>query len=545
MAFAIDGRPGSAKGRPRPDAKRPALCSRACTRRHRPEEALRHLHRATARCRPAPRARQGAGGWRPQGLAGRPRPRETRATAACRKPTWPCAAARVRLRPPSRRKASRSGPANRSPRHADRTPARRLRLPRWKGCAGRALFPGDGQGRAADAGRLRHQAGRVIGKDALEILNLSDADKARAIAVAMERMRWLDRDPPKTRIDVNVAAGRLVYWREGKMADTRKVVVGEPENETPQLGSPIYRLVANPTWTVPRSIQSKENRGQGQRLPAPQQHGVEGRLDRPAAGPKNSLGLVKFDMKNEHQIYLHDTPAKQLFQEVQRQRSHGCVRVEDALGFAEMLAKDEGVLDEWHRARATGKETFVPLPPRDSGTPALPHRPVRRRRRAGDPFRPLWLERPRGDRARLRGRQQPSVARQRRRCRPVRIVGNPSRSRAFADHSLSEALKEPDLPAALSRGVSAALHPLHGSCSHSGGAVSRCAGGGRDISQQFRDAVVELCRLADSRRAGLYRAGAGMDARAGDPAPCRQSLACRDHGSAVRGRPRQRLPAQP
>ena len=67
-------------------------------------------------------------------------------------------------------------------------------------------------------------------------------------------------------------------------------------------------------------------------------------------------------MKNEHQIYLHDTPAKQLFQEVQRQRSHGCVRVEDAMGFAEMLARDEGVLDEWHRARATGKETFVPLP---------------------------------------------------------------------------------------------------------------------------------------------------------------------------------------
>jgi murein L,D-transpeptidase YcbB/YkuD len=80
------------------------------------------------------------------------------------------------------------------------------------------------------------------------------------------------------------------------------------------------------------------------------------------SGPQNSLGLVKFDMKNEHQIYLHDTPAKQLFGEVQRQRSHGCVRVEDALGFAEMLARDEGIVDEWLRARATGKESFVALP---------------------------------------------------------------------------------------------------------------------------------------------------------------------------------------
>lgn len=202
----------------------------------------------------------------------------------------------------------------------------------------------------------------VIGKDALEILNLSDADKARALAVAMERMRWLERDAPGTRIDVNVAAGRLAYWRDGRMADTRKVVVGEPENETPQLGSPIYRLVANPTWTVPRSIQNSEIAGKGSAYLQRNNMAWKDGWIVQQPGPDNSLGLVKFDMKNEHQIYLHDTPAKQLFQEVQRQRSHGCVRVDDALGFAEMLARDEGVLDEWRRARATGKETFVPLP---------------------------------------------------------------------------------------------------------------------------------------------------------------------------------------
>jgi murein L,D-transpeptidase YcbB/YkuD len=202
----------------------------------------------------------------------------------------------------------------------------------------------------------------VIGADALEILNLSDTDRAREMAVAMERMRWLDRNPAATRIDVNVAAGRLLYWRDGKVADTRKVVVGKPENETPQLGSPIYRLVANPTWTVPRSIQNKEIAGKGSAYLRRNNMAWKDGWVVQQPGPKNSLGLVKFDMQNEHQIYLHDTPAKQLFLEVQRQRSHGCVRVEDALGFAEMLARDEGVLDEWHRARATGKETFVKLP---------------------------------------------------------------------------------------------------------------------------------------------------------------------------------------
>lgn len=202
----------------------------------------------------------------------------------------------------------------------------------------------------------------VIGKEALEILNLSDSDRARTLAVAMERMRWLDRNPPATRIDVNLASARLAYWRDGKLADTRKVVVGKPETETPQLGSPIYRLVANPTWTVPRSIQSKEIAGKGSAyLRRNNMMWKDGWIVQ-KPGPKNSLGLVKFDMQNEHQIYLHDTPAKQLFSEVQRQRSHGCVRVEDALGFAAMLANDEGISAEWEKARATGKESFVPLP---------------------------------------------------------------------------------------------------------------------------------------------------------------------------------------
>ncbi|MCC2981050.1 L,D-transpeptidase family protein [Sphingomonas sp. IC4-52] len=202
----------------------------------------------------------------------------------------------------------------------------------------------------------------VIGVEALAILNMSDDVRARAIAVNMERLRWLERTPPTTRIDVNVAAARLSYWRDGKLVDSRRVVVGEPDTETPQLGSPMFRLVANPTWTVPRSIQEKEiaKKGPGY-LKANNMVWKDGWIVQ-EPGPKNSLGLVKFDMQNDHAIYLHDTPAKPLFAMVQRARSHGCVRVEDALGFAAMLAEQEGVLDEWNKARATGKETFVKLP---------------------------------------------------------------------------------------------------------------------------------------------------------------------------------------
>lgn len=202
----------------------------------------------------------------------------------------------------------------------------------------------------------------IIGSDALQILNLSDEDRARAIAVNMERLRWLERTPPTTRIDVNIASTRLSYWRDGKLADTRRVVAGDPETETPQLGSPIYRLVANPTWTVPRSIQQKEITGKGAAYMKRNNMVWKDGWVVQQPGPKNSLGLVKFDMQNDHAIYLHDTPAKPLFAEIERHRSHGCVRVEDALGFAKMLADDAGITADWDKARATGKEGFVSLP---------------------------------------------------------------------------------------------------------------------------------------------------------------------------------------
>jgi len=189
-------------------------------------------------------------------------------------------------------------------------------------------------------------------------------ERARTLAVNLERRRWLERAPPETRIDVNTGAATLGYWREGALADTRRVVVGEPGRETPELASPLYRLAANPTWTVPRSIESEVGGEAYMR-----RNNMERRdgwiVQR--SGPRNSLGLVKFDMQNDEGIYLHDTPAKALFAQADRHASHGCVRVADALGFAAMIARDQGVLDQWERARATReggepRETFVPLP---------------------------------------------------------------------------------------------------------------------------------------------------------------------------------------
>ena len=183
--------------------------------------------------------------------------------------------------------------------------------------------------------------------------------RARTLAVNLERRRWLERTPPATRIDVNTGAAMLTYWRDGAAADSRRVVVGEPGRETPQLASPLYRLAANPTWTVPRSIEKEVSSPAAMR-----RHHMEWRDGWivQQSGPANSLGLVKFDLRNDQEIYLHDTPAKALFARPDRHASHGCVRVFDALGFARMIAGDEGVLDRWTQALDTGEESFVPLP---------------------------------------------------------------------------------------------------------------------------------------------------------------------------------------
>ena len=202
----------------------------------------------------------------------------------------------------------------------------------------------------------------VIGPETIEALNMGPAARARATAVALERLRWLARDPAPTRIDVNIAAAALGYWRDGKLVDQRKAIVGRPESETPQLLSPMFRLVANPTWTVPRSIQNGQLAGKGAAYMKAHKMTLRDGWIVQESGPDNSLGLVKFDLKNDHEIYLHDTNARSLFARSQRQLSHGCVRVEDALGFAAMIAEHEGIADQWKKARETGKQQFVKLP---------------------------------------------------------------------------------------------------------------------------------------------------------------------------------------
>lgn len=235
---------------------------------------------------------------------------------------------------------------------------------------GEAPTEGDGalytQAMADAVKRLQQSFGLsadgVVGNDTLEVLNAGAAERARTLAINLERRRWLERNPPKTRIDVNTAAAFLTYLRDGNHRHTARTVVGQPGWETPQLGSPIFRLVANPNWTVPKSIAEEEILPKGPGYLRANNMVMRDGWVVQRSGPESALGLVKFDMENPHAIYLHDTPAKSLFQQNERHSSHGCVRVQDAVGFARMLAGDAGVSDEFAKAMAKNEETFVKLP---------------------------------------------------------------------------------------------------------------------------------------------------------------------------------------
>ena len=201
----------------------------------------------------------------------------------------------------------------------------------------------------------------IIGDTTLDALNLGPGGRARMLAIAMERLRWLDRSPPATRIDVNTAATFLDYWRDGQHIDHREVVAGEPDKATPQIQAPIFELVAYPKWRVPDSIADKDLKDKSDAWLKDNEFGIENGKYVQQSGDKNSLGLTKFDMDDPQQIYLHDTPAKALFGLPERHRSHGCVRVEDAVGFAGMLAQEDGVEDKYQQAMQSETESFVKL----------------------------------------------------------------------------------------------------------------------------------------------------------------------------------------
>ncbi|GGK85430.1 murein L,D-transpeptidase [Rufibacter glacialis] len=199
----------------------------------------------------------------------------------------------------------------------------------------------------------------VVGNQTLEALNVSPAQRLRQLQVNLQRRQEAAAQVPERQVLVNIPNFTLhLLDSTGREAWQTRVVVGQPGEayQTLPLESRIGYLVLNPTWTVPQSIFRREiiplmrrdpaylarNRMQLFRLSGTTRTLVSPasvnwhRLD-PAKEPylvvqspgaNNALGRIKFMFANPHDIYLHDTPAKALFQHPTRVYSHGCVRVQ-------------------------------------------------------------------------------------------------------------------------------------------------------------------------------------------------------------------------
>lgn len=174
---------------------------------------------------------------------------------------------------------------------------------------------------------------KTILKKHIEEMNIPVDKRIRTIIVNMERCRWIPTEltEAKEYIVVNIPSYRLQYFKNGKIALTSNVVVGKPMNRTVIFSGMMSNIVFSPYWNVPSDIVKKEIQPEIDKDPnylaKNNMEWVDDNI-RQKPGPDNSLGLVKFLFPNNNNIYLHDTPAKSLFNSEKRAFSHGCIRVE-------------------------------------------------------------------------------------------------------------------------------------------------------------------------------------------------------------------------
>ncbi len=183
-------------------------------------------------------------------------------------------------------------------------------------------------------------------------MNVPLSQRVLQLDASLERWRWLPNEYVNPRLMVNLPEFLLRgYDEDHKQAFSMKVVVGKVvgEHETPVFTHMMKYLIFRPYWNVPVDIARKEliphmnaskgylatknfevtdGKGQVQASYSTEQVAHGGLMVREKPGPKNSLGLVKFMFPNEYDIYLHSTPAVELFNRTRRDFSHGCIRVQ-------------------------------------------------------------------------------------------------------------------------------------------------------------------------------------------------------------------------
>jgi len=212
----------------------------------------------------------------------------------------------------------------------------------------------------------------VLGRATWTTLTRPVTDKVRALELTLERMRWLPHAFSTPPLIVNVPAFRLYAFASDRDDEAEllrmNVVVGDARaTRTPLFSDTLTTIVFSPYWDVPESILRKEILPAARRsatyLARNHYEAVRGQRDdspvlgsgpaalaaleagtarvRQTPGAHNAMGGVKFLFPNEYNVYMHDTPAQRVFGQTRRDASHGCIRLADPVGLAQLLLADQ------------------------------------------------------------------------------------------------------------------------------------------------------------------------------------------------------------
>jgi L,D-transpeptidase YcbB len=189
----------------------------------------------------------------------------------------------------------------------------------------------------------------IIKKNEIDELNVPMHKRIEQILVNMERSRWVPDDVKNNYLIVNIPEFKLHALENDSLVWSMNVVVGKNQHKTVIFNGDIRYIVFSPYWNIPYSIMKNETLPALKRNPNYlKTHNMEwnGNSIRQRPGPNNSLGLVKFLFPNSHSIYLHDSPAKSLFNESSRAFSHGCIRVAEPKKLAIYLLRNDSSWNE-------------------------------------------------------------------------------------------------------------------------------------------------------------------------------------------------------
>ncbi|XBQ16515.1 MAG: L,D-transpeptidase family protein [Oceanicaulis sp.] len=215
------------------------------------------------------------------------------------------------------------------------------------------------------------------GADTLRQLNAGEDARIDQLRANLERWRWLAADLGERHVRVNIADYRLEAWSAGRVERTHQIQIGSVWASTPVFSEDMSIVEINPWWLTPGGLGSRwvetfrRNPGYaysegyhlvdldtGERVDAYTVN-WSGRRFRviQEPGPNNAMGQVKFLFPNKHNVYIHDTPHRELFALSQRDDSSGCVRVRDPEDFAVWVLAGEGWSPERVRAAFAGERT--------------------------------------------------------------------------------------------------------------------------------------------------------------------------------------------